>query len=100
MTSHLHKEPHEFCMSCDTLLPLSQLTKHIAECCASGSTDELEYVCYITDCYVSYTAWLLYIYIYIYIYIHGCAYSAIMMFLLLLCIQYGRGRATQKAVTQ
>ena len=40
MTSHLQKEPHEFCMNCDALLPLSQLTKHIAECCASASTDE------------------------------------------------------------
>ena len=83
MTSHLHKEPHEFCMSCDTLLPLSQLTKYIAERCASASTDELEYVCYITDCHVCYVSYVRILHGY---YIYGCAYSAIMMFLFLLCI--------------
>ena len=39
MSSCIYKEPHEFCMSCDTLLPLSQLQKHVAECCTGAATD-------------------------------------------------------------
>ena len=35
-------EPHEFCLSCDTLLPMSQLSKHIIVCQRNEAKDRYD----------------------------------------------------------
>lgn len=40
-------EPTEFCMKCDSLLPLTQLRKHVAVCKGTGTKDSAD-----TDGYI------------------------------------------------